>query len=144
MRTHGFGCLLLGMSLGVTACDKQVTPQEVESLLAASNSHATYTAHVKCQDGERDWVSVCDMRYEPTALGMRQGLKPIAPQRGAVRRMGTHAGKPILAFNPLPDGPVPSQEEYKTWQSGEMERRKAAAAAHAAKVQERSNRSVGR
>jgi hypothetical protein len=53
MRFLGFGSLLLGVSVIVSACDRKPTPQEAELLLAKVYKNASQS--FTCQDGERDF-----------------------------------------------------------------------------------------
>jgi hypothetical protein len=130
------------MSVGLTGCTQEITPQRAEVLLAKSHSHRFSTAHFACKGGERGWDFVCDARHEPTPISAKQGVKPTV-QRVGIVRIGTHLGEPAFSLAVLPDsGPLPSREEFASpeW----VARRRAEADAHAANVRQRSDRAVGK
>lgn len=95
----------------VVGCQKKLAPHEAERLLTKTYSSPTWTAHFKCQDSERDWLFICQANYEPTALGIQQGLKPNTVPRVGVRLMGTFDGDPVLVYSELSEsGAGPSQD----------------------------------
>src|SRR5262245_9403385 len=108
--------LWLASAIGVicviaTSCHKKLAPHEAERLLAKTYSSPTWTARFTCQESERDWLFICQASYQPTALGIQQGLKPNTVPRVGVRLMGTFDGDPGLAYSELPTGnPTPSQD----------------------------------
>jgi hypothetical protein len=147
MRVRAFGSLLLGISIFATGCNRDtVTREEAESILAKTASNRSRTAHFTCEEGQRDWLYICRVRYEPTPIGIREGGKPTTVERAGITRMGTYQGKPLLSYRTLPDqGPVMSQAEQESWQKDVvMVQRKAEADAYAAKVKARADRAVGK
>ena len=111
MRTVYLASAIGVICVAVAGCHKKLAPHEAERLLAKTYSSPTWTAHFKCQDSERDWLFICQATYQPTALGIQQGLKPNTVPRVGVRLMGTFDGDPVLAYSELPDAsPTPSQD----------------------------------
>jgi len=142
MRIFGFVSVLFGVSLIVTGCQKHLTPQQAEPLLAKYSSSPVRTHHFTCQEGERGWLYICQDRSEPTAMAIQEGNNHRVPvRRVAVFQQGTYRGEPILNLAYIPDdGPIPSPEEFNDWANRELSRRNADAAANAAKRTERDSR----
>ena len=141
MRTIALVSVLVAGAIAVTGCDKKVTPKEAEHLLAQTYSNRTATAHFSCRQGERDWVAICEVSNEPTAIGLRESVRPTFYRRVGVRIKGTYRDAPVLAYQVLPDeGPVPSMAEASVLADKELTLRKAEADAYAAKVKERAGR----
>lgn len=126
MRILSVATLTTVICAGIIGCHKKLAPHEAERLLAKTYSSPTWTARFKCQDGERDWLFICQASYEPTALGIQQGLKPNTVPRVGVRLMGTFDGDPVLAYSELSDGgaAMHSQDEHASTQETEISRRK--------------------
>ena len=101
MRILALASVMSVICVVSTGCHKKLAPREAERLLAKTYSSPTWTAHFTCQDGERDWLFICQANYEPTALGIQQGLKPNRVPRVGVRLMGTFDGDPVLAYSEL-------------------------------------------
>src|SRR5262245_37730593 len=104
MRTLCLASAISAICVVVTGCHKRLAPHEAERLLAKTYSSPTWTARFKCQDSRRDWLFICQANYEPTALGIQQGLKPNTVPRVGVRLMGTFDGDPVLAYSELSEG----------------------------------------
>ena len=101
MRIFGLASVISVICVVISGCHKKLAPHDAERLLAKTYSSPTWGAHFKCQDGERDWLFICQATYEPTALGIQQGLKPNTVPRVGVRLMGTFDGDPVLAYSEL-------------------------------------------
>ena len=111
MRILVLASVISVIGVGIGGCHKKLASHDAEQLLAKTYSSPTWTAHFKCHDGGRDWLFICQANYEPTALGVQQGLKPNTVPRVGVRLMGTFDGDPVLAYSDLSDGAAaPSQQ----------------------------------
>jgi DNA uptake protein ComE-like DNA-binding protein len=108
--------------LAATACNRKLSPQDVEKLLADlynTRPYQTATASYQCTDGEGDFDYICQARYEPTPLGTRQGVKTVT-QRIGLTHAGLYGGKLGGASMVLPaEGPVPSIEQLRATQRDE-------------------------
>jgi hypothetical protein len=105
MRFLGFGSLLLGVSVIVSACDRKPTPQEAELLLAKAYKHASVSFN--CQEGERDWLYICYVTQHPTSSGMK--TPPV--RRAGVKSMGRIT---VTRFLPIRCFPIRDRYHRKT------------------------------
>ena len=101
--------------LAATACNRKLSPQEVEKLLTDFHNtrpDRTATASYQCTDGEGDFGYICQARYEPTPRGTQQGVKTITQRVGLVNTR-LYKGKLAGSMMVLPaEGPVPSIEQW--------------------------------
>ena len=119
---------LLGIALGATGCTGKLTPQQAAPLLEASVQKNWPGSHFECQDGERGWEYICQVRHlESTG---RPGERIEIVERMGALKLGYYQGTPQFTVVSLRgQGPVPSVEEFSA-------QRKALLAEHAKKAAE--------
>jgi hypothetical protein len=86
----------------------------VEELLRTRLSTQFVNASITCGAGARDWDYICQARYEPTPLAVRQGVGTLE-QRIGLQLIPPYDGAPNFSIAVLPsDGQIPSMEELAT------------------------------
>ncbi len=117
MRDHASSCriaiALLGSLLGITACAKELTPDEVEALVNEqfnASQARMQDSTFQCANGERDWAYICEVRFEPRPGS--HDKKAMTWKKVGLIKAGTLKGRPLYNLVHLPDeGPTPSREE---------------------------------
>jgi hypothetical protein len=107
---------LFSLSLLLGGCGhRQWTPDEIAKVMEEhANSYPSPTQRVSytCRTGDGDWDYLCQVRFEPTALGISQNLRPNVRNAG-LKITDWYNDRPGLTEHYFDDGLTPSSKVSK-------------------------------